>query len=155
MKKKIIICFLHLFLASAVLAQNKKQKAAAANANLPAVELKSSLRVFARAYGDSIVLRWGPTADWAWTSLNYNGYTIERIDLTEAKHPKKEILTVQPLKPLPLEQLKTRFGRDNKFAAIAAQCLYGKNFSLNLRKGQAGVQDKADVYNNRFAFALQ
>ena len=122
---------------------------------LPPANLKAGIRLFAKSYGDSIVLRWGPTADWAWTSLNYTGYTIERIDLSEAKHPKKEIITSQPLKPLSLAQLKTQFGPNNKYAAIAAQCLYGKNFSTNLRKGQAGKADKANVWNSRYAYALQ
>lgn len=128
--------------------QKTKQK-------LPTVQLRASIRMFAKSYGDSIVLCWGPTADWAWKNLNYTGYTIERIDLSIANHPVKQILNQQPLKPLSLAEMKSRFGPNNKYAAIAAQCLYGKNFTSNIRKGQAGQADQANVFNSRFAYALQ
>ncbi len=146
--------FLSVFFVLAFHVAFCQKKNHAAN-QLPPVNLKAGIRLFAKSYGDSIVLRWGPTADWAWSTLNAVGYTIERIDLSEAKHPKKEILTQQALKPLSLAQMKTQFGPNNKYAAIAAQCLYGKNFSTNLRKGQAGQADKANVFNSRYAYSLQ
>ena len=148
-------CYLLVFCMLAFHVAFCQKKNQAANQHFPPANLNAGIRLSAKSYGDSIVLRWGPTADWAWSNLNIVGYTIERIDLSEAKHPKKEILTQQPLKPLPLTQMKTLFGPNNKYAAIAAQCLYGKNFSTNLRQGQAGQADKANVFNSRYAYALQ
>ncbi|HTQ63451.1 MAG TPA: hypothetical protein VMI12_01565 [Puia sp.] len=151
--KKIWLLLLALQLISIVAICQRKKTAVGKQA--PPAELKAAIRVFTKSYGDSIVIRWAPTADWAWTSLNHNGYIIQRIDLSEAKHPKREIITPQPLKPLTLDQFKASFSRDNNYAAIAAQCLYGKNFSVNLRKGQGGQVDRANVWNMRFVYALQ
>jgi fibronectin type 3 domain-containing protein len=118
------------------------------------VILQSGIKVIAKAYGDSIVLRWAPTRPWAWNKLNYLGYKIERIDLNEKDNAKKELLTAVPLKPYSLEKFKTVFQRNNNNAAIAAQCLYGKNFDTNLRQGQAAIADKASVSDARYAYTL-
>jgi hypothetical protein len=152
-QNKISIVLIFLQLAALVAPCQRKKSAAVPE--LPPANLHAEIRVWTKSYGDSIVIRWGPTADWAWTNLNFNGYTIERIDLSEAKHPKKELITAQPLKPLTLDQFKTNFSKNDKYAAIAAQCLYGKNFSVNLRKGQGGQVDKASVWNSRYTYALQ
>ncbi len=142
-------------LVSAFLQGNGQAKTPADKNALPAPEYKARIKLITKAYGDSIVLRWAPSAGWAWSSLNAAGYRIERVDLSEANHPVREILTAQPLKPLSLEQFKNSFERNNQYAAIAAQCLYGKNFTTNLRKGQGGIADQSSVSNNRYAFALQ
>ena len=95
--------------------------------------LQSGIKVIAKSYGDSIVLRWAPVKPWAWHKLNNIGYKIERIELGEKDNAKKELLTLVPLKPYSLEKFKTVFKPGNNNAAIAAQCLYGKNFDTNLR----------------------
>lgn len=150
--KKHILLFIVQLVCISAFCQKKK---AAAQQQLPPANLVANIRVSAKAYGDSIVIRWAPTADWAWTSLNYYGYKIVRIDISEAKHPKREVITQQALKPLTLDQFKKTFTANDKYAAIAAQCLYGKNFSVNLRQGQGGQADKANVWNSRYAYALQ
>ena len=122
--------------------------------NGPAVILHSGIKVIAKAYGDSIVLRWAPTRPWAWHKLNFLGYRIERIDISEKDNAKMQVLTALPLKPYPLEKFKTAFKPENSHAAIAAQCLYGKNFETNLRKGQAAIADKAAVSDARYAYTL-
>ena len=116
--------------------------------------LHSSIKVIAKSYGDSVVLRWAPANAWAWHKLNYMGYKIERIDLSEKDNAKKEILTILPLKPYSLEKFKTVFKPGNNNAAIAAQCLYGKNFETNLRQGQAAIEDRASVSDARFTYTL-
>ncbi len=143
--------------APTLFAQKKKQpaKTATQGGGAPPADLKASIRVLARSYGDSIIVRWGPTTNWAWSSLNRTGYMIERIDLSEAKHPKRQMINVAPIKPMTLDQMKTSLDRNDKYAAIAAQCLYGKNFSVGLRKGQAGTADKANVWKDRYGFAME
>ncbi|HVS96878.1 MAG TPA: hypothetical protein VHE54_10340, partial [Puia sp.] len=113
------------------------------------------IEVLAESCGDSVVLRWGPASAQAWSSLNRSGYLVERIDISVAGHPVRAVITPQPLRPLSLEAFKARFGPRDKYAAIAAQCFYGKNFNTNLRQGQAGIKDKADVWRNRYAFAME
>jgi len=129
--------------------------ASAASPNLPAVDFHGEIRVLAESCGDSIVLRWGPTNAQAWSNLNRSGYLIERIDLSQSNHPVRSVLTPQPLKPWTLDHFKAAFGPKAKYAAIAAQCFYGHNFNANLRQAQPGIRDKADVWRNRFAFAMQ
>jgi fibronectin type 3 domain-containing protein len=114
----------------------------------------AAIRVLARAYGDSIVIRWAPTAAWAWSGCNVAGYTIERIEISAPGNPRQK-LNPQPLRPLTLDQFKASFGRDDKYAAIAAQCLYGTNFTTGIRKGYAGQGDQASVFGDRYGFALQ
>ena len=38
------------------------------------------IQLAAKAYGDSIILRWAPTSAAAWQVLNGTGYTILRLD---------------------------------------------------------------------------
>lgn len=152
MKAAIIIFIGFLFVPIMMSAQNKKQ---ANNKEQDKVVLQSGIRVIGKAYGDSIVLRWAPSKSWAWLKLNIIGYKIERIDVSDKDNPKKEWLTTEAIKPFSLEKFKASFTRDNTNAAIAAQCLYGKNFETNLRQGQAGIVDRASVSDTRYAFALQ
>ncbi len=116
--------------------------------------LHSAIKVIAKAYDDSVVLRWAPTRPWAWSKLNYIGYKIERIDINEKDNAKKELLTPIPLKPYSLEKFKASFKPEHHNAAIAAQCLYGKNFDTNLRPGQSAIEDKASVSDARYAYTL-
>jgi len=115
--------------------------------------LHAEIKVKAKSYGDSIVIRWAPTEAWAWSLLNNTGYIVERTDYSDATHPKKEVLAT--VKPWTLEKIKSIFGRNDKYAAIAAQALYGKNFSTGIRQGQAAYADQAAVLKDRHAFALQ
>ncbi|MDP4151324.1 MAG: hypothetical protein Q8943_18100 [Bacteroidota bacterium] len=165
-KRNIIpLSFVLLFLAVRTPLQAQKKKpspngaapssASSARSGAPPADRKASIRLLARPYGDSIVLRWAPTVAWAWTHLNGAGYLIERIDLTEARHPKREMLTAQPIRPMTLEQMKVSFRPSDKYAAIAAQCLYGRNFNTGLRKGQGGIEDKANVWKDRYGFAME
>ncbi len=148
-----MLFFLPAFLSA--IAQEAKRKDSGKN-NQPTPKIyQAAILVQAKSYGDSVVVRWAPTSAWAWSTLNKTGYVVERIDLTEAKHPQKEIISAGPLKPMTLEQMKANFGRDNKYAAIEAQCLYGKNFASHIRKGAGGQQDKANVWKDRYGFAMQ
>ena len=40
----------------------------------------ASIQLAAKAYGDSIMLRWAPSSAAAWQMLNGIGYTILRLD---------------------------------------------------------------------------
>lgn len=115
---------------------------------------KAGIRVLAKSYTDSIVLRWAPNTAWAWNSLNKVGYIVERFDISDPKRPKRQILNPSPIKPFTLEQFKQHFDRNNKYAAAAAQCLYGKNFTNNLRNNYGGIQDQSSAFSDRFGFSL-
>ncbi|NIG56417.1 fibronectin type III domain-containing protein [Chitinophaga sp. Cy-1792] len=126
--------------------------AAAQQKNVPG---QAAVRVVAKPYGDSVVLRWAPTTGLAWEALNHSGYLIERLELHPGADPLKQLLTSVPLKPKTLEQFKQLFAPGNLYAATAAQCLYGKNAAGHIRPGVPGVADQADVLTSRYAFTLQ
>jgi hypothetical protein len=115
--------------------------------------LHAEIKVKAKSYGDSIVIRWAPTDAWAWVLLNNTGYVVERTDYSDPTHPHKEVLAT--VRPWTLDKFKSSFGRNDKYAAIAAQALYGKNFTTGIRQGQAAYADQAAVLKDRHAFVLQ
>jgi fibronectin type 3 domain-containing protein len=116
------------------------------------------IRVLAKAYEDSIVVRWAPEDAVAWIMGKDSGYRITRIDYSDPARPVRKILTVAPFKPLTLEQMKASLDRDNKYAAIAAQALYGNDFRMtkNQPKGFAKqIKQGHDAMNFRYSFAMQ
>lgn len=82
---------------------------------------QSQIHLFARSYGDSIVLRWAPEDYPSWNYLNVVGYKILRID---------EDFNVDTLalamKPLTLEQFKAKYPESDSIAYMAMGFLYGE-----------------------------
>ena len=116
-----------------------------------------SIRVLTRAYGDSIVIRWAPSGYTTWRHYNASGYLIRRTDLSNPAHPVTTLLTPKALKPMTLKQMKARLDSTNKYAALAAEALYGKNFnkSINATTSFAGkINRERDISDFRLTFAL-
>jgi hypothetical protein len=115
------------------------------------------MRVLAKSYADSIVVRWAPMDAVAWLMGNDSGYRVERIDYTDREHPVTTVLC-QRLRPLPLEQMKAAIGPNDKYAAIAAQALYGKDFQMT-KDAPVGFAKKVrqahDALNFRYSYTLQ
>lgn len=152
LQRSIITCFLFVFALSVNGQQQKVAGSDKFNGN-PGM-LHCGIKVIARAYDDSVVLRWAPQEAWAWSKLNTVGYRIERIDLSVRDQPKTVLLTTVALKPYSLEKFKTVFAKEDNYAAIAAQCLYGKNFNNNIRQANGGIEDRAAVSDARFSYLL-
>ncbi len=118
-----------------------------------------ALKITARAYDGGIKLRWAPTSMYAWKESNKSGYVIERITfkrnneiLPLEERKKSKILTPTPLKPLENGEDWKPLMERNPNAAIAAQALYGKTFSV---EGQSlGLAARKDEQDNRFSFGL-
>jgi hypothetical protein len=85
--------------------------------------------------GDSVVLRWGISTPGGWVTANNSGFIIERIALNKEGQPEYTILTEQPLRPWSLEKWKANSDKNDRYAAIASQCLYGKLAISDLNKG--------------------
>jgi fibronectin type 3 domain-containing protein len=129
---------------SAALAQTKKPQ-----------PFQATIQLSAKAYGDSVVLRWAPDAPGAWSTGNQYGYAVERtlVPATGSFDPASyQRLNSTPVKPWPLDKWATIAGKTsgNSMAAIAAQALYGKSFS----SGGASFVQMADEFANRWSFAL-
>jgi fibronectin type 3 domain-containing protein len=119
---------------------------------------EAQIVLMTRAERDSIVLRWAPSKPGAWIETNKYGYMLDRV--TMGKNGKvvpgsMQQLTTLPLKPWTLDEWKERVRRDNKFAAIAAQALYGKSFKQRTDVPE-GVAMRAGVeeLEGRFGFSL-
>ncbi|MDH5398002.1 MAG: hypothetical protein OEX02_07640 [Cyclobacteriaceae bacterium] len=113
----------------------------------------SNLHLMARSLGDSVILRWAPDKPGAWSYANVKGYHIDRIPINADSTLDFEgvaRLTKEPLKPLPLEAWEKIVNPDDpdKYAAIAAQMLYGKTVT------SPGLFQQAIDYTTRFSFTL-
>lgn len=128
-----------------------------ANKNLQN-EKKCEIKIIGKSYGDSIVLRFAPSIALAWKQSFRTGYIIQRkkVDLNNTNSKENFVsLPNMPIRAWTLEEMKLGLPKDNKFAAIAAQCLYGKEFKLNMQSGINGtVTDKAVELESRYSFAL-
>ncbi len=123
--------------------------------SLPArAAFESDLLVRSVYRGDSVILRWAPETPGAWLEANKSGYVIFRAPLDEngAFDPATfQRITPDPIKPWPLERWASIAGErsSDNFARIAAQALYGKNFST-----VNGFIAKADEFVTRYSFAM-
>lgn len=85
-----------------------------------------NLRIIARSYGDSIVLRWGTTTHTAWKVAGHGGYMIERYELRSSGTPERKMMTPSPIKPLTIDEWKARYRPEDTLAGAAVQALYGR-----------------------------
>lgn len=87
--------------------------------------LSVDIKVLARTYGDSIVLRWGLSEYPEWNYLNKTGVSILRICLSGEGYSRIDTLTTG-LKPLSLDDFKARYpDQTDSLAYIAMGSLYG------------------------------
>jgi len=120
---------------------------------------KPAIRAIARNKVDSVILRWGPTTPVGWEIANKSGYLITRYTVAKdgvliPSNPEKIVLTREPILPLPLERWE-RLVKGDKYAAIAAQALYGETFKVS-NPGNATMKFLDDVQEreSRWSFAL-
>lgn len=124
-----------------------------------AEEKDPAVRAIARAYPDSIVVRWGVDNPVAWQLSNKYGFYMERFTLMKngklLEYPEMIKLNNQPLKPRPLEEWEALTEKDD-YALIAAQAIYGETFELseNYSTDIMQVINKSRELEQRFSFAL-
>lgn len=116
----------------------------------------AELHALAWPAGDSVVLRWGPTTPGAWIIANRTGYMVERRRVTDDGDVRVfERLTAEPLVPWTVEEWKRRSRPEQKFAAIALQCLHGKaHVPASDHSAVRQLRLAADELMNRYSFAL-
>ena len=137
--------FLSLFVFTLFSCQARSQN------NMPD---SAAIRLIAKAYGDSVVLRWAPSTPAAWQLLNTTGYKILRMGKASVEG-NWTVLNERPVLPLSLDAMKKSLDRNNKYAAIAAQALYGKTLYATKQGLAPSVTQGADILNNQFALSLQ
>lgn len=120
---------------------------------------KPKIEIITRPLKDSILLRWAPNTSLLWEDANKAGYMLERIVLMRdgkiLASPERKILTSSPMKPLPLANWENAV-KNNKYAAIAGQALYGKTFEMDSKSSPNlySVITKVKERDTRFSFAL-
>ena len=89
------------------------------------------MRLIARESPDAITLRWGFAEYPVWKAVTRAGLVIERAELRGS--PKSDVqlewkrLTAAPVKPLTLDEWKSRFLPEDSLAGAAVQTLYGQS----------------------------
>lgn len=116
-----------------------------------------TIAVTGRPSRDSIVLRWAPMRFHAWQLGNEKGYRIERYVVARngrvMPSPEKQILH-PALKPFAEDQWEDLV-QDEKYAAIAAQALFGDRFEVDLKNADLfSIVNKVRENEQRFSFAL-
>ena len=127
-------------------------------------EKNYTITLSARAYGDSVVLRWMPDDAALWTLGNQHGWTITRTGgKGKSSHRGSVVNTV---KPWPLEQIASVFGTGDLVAGALAQSLYAPSnvaqsladsrttlveYVCRMRDEQAGRRAVAMTIANRSA----
>ena len=122
------------------------------------LNLSEPIAVTARPSNDSITLRWAPLTLAVWQLGNKTGYTIDRYVIARngivLAAPERTIITASAIKPLP-ENLWAQLVVSNRYAAIAAQALYGESFDIDLSKSDIfTIVNKVQENEQRFIFAL-
>ncbi len=84
--------------------------------------VRSRLNLMARAYGDSIVLRWAPEDYVSWKYLNRTGYTLLRVSDAGID------TLAHALKPISREQMLQKYSQTDSLAAIAAEVTWGEGY---------------------------
>ncbi len=120
-------------------------------------EIETSIKVAARAFGDSIVLRWAPNTPTSWLALNTHGYRIERYTMVRDSVALKEKpmkVLINGIKPSELA-LWAPWAKD-EMVAITAQAIFGKSFTLTNNKSTSigDVINLSREQESRFSFAL-
>jgi fibronectin type 3 domain-containing protein len=115
------------------------------------------IAVAARPSPDSISLRWAPTSLEVWQLGNLNGYRLERYTIARNGSllpiPERQIVN-SSLKPKSEDQWESLVQTD-KYAAIAAQALFGERFEIDLAQSDViTIANKIRENEQRFAFAL-
>ena len=158
MKTSFLCIILALTVNMVSYAQKKKNRVSQAQVPVKQDISKVKLALTARCYGDSIVLRWGYKEAFAFRTLNKAGFIIERLSLdknNKVLETSFQKLTSESIKPWSLEVWKKKGIEKDKYAAVAAQALYGKSFSVTGVVSEVeAMQNMADDAELRHSFAL-
>jgi uncharacterized protein len=120
-------------------------------------QVKHEIRAIAKAYQDSIVIRWAPETPLAWQALNRVGYRIERYTVLRNSVvlvDKPRIMLEQNFKPAPKEAWIPLI-EINDLVAISAQAIFGEDFKLNSNSSSIlDVVNNVTELESRYSFCL-
>ena len=116
------------------------------------------IRLLARSYNDSIVLRWAPDEPVAWSLTNRFGYRIARSYTDENGEHVHEVL-VDSLRPWSLERMMGHFAEHDTLAALAAELIHGEGLLPTDVTGESdgfveNIIRQREMQETRFAYAM-
>ncbi len=109
--------------------------------------------IIAKAYGDSVVLRWAPGDPVTWTNNNAAGWRLTKIDVSIPGHPVRTDMGL--IRPMPEQQLLAGLdttAERTKYLTIAWKMLYGRQYSTLRSAPKSFVQE---VKGQHGAFVLR
>ena len=95
-----------------------------------------SLKVLARAYGDSVVVRWAPDEYVSWKFLNAYGYEVIRVR-TDEDHRIDTLAT--GIHPIKRKEFEERFSPTDSLAGAAVQFIFGRGMRMNETEAEPGT----------------
>lgn len=109
---------------------------------LNAQENSECMNVVYQYNKEGLKIRWVFSDYISWKNAVRNGMHIERVEFDEDLNVVNKKVVFDTLKPATLEALKTRFGKDNIYAAVSAQMLYGKSKVTDAEDFGAFIKNK-------------
>ena len=115
--------------------------------------VRSRINLAARAYGDSIVLRWAPEDYVSWKYLNQTGYNLLRIGESGLD------TLFYARKPLSKEQMLAKYPQSDSIAVMATEMMYSnKRMKYNQTRNMPGsigaMVEMSEEQNMMFGFAV-
>ena len=161
MKRNLVILLVLWSLPTIMFSQERDLEVISMSLSTAASPQERHLEVIARPLPDSIMLRWAPTDYSHWVLGNNYGYMVERYTIFRDNSlltlPPKVMLTLEPLKPLPLEEWEDLVKREN-VAGVAAQAIFGEKFEVDTgeESGETpmAIYQKSEEGVMRFSSAL-
>lgn len=121
----MIVPWVYLW-GSAILLQAQSEQAENTQQETLVAERHPNLRLLARSYGDSVVLRWGALDHITWKVAGRAGYIVERFAIQRTEKAQWVRLTPKPLVPLSVEEWKARYTASDTLIGAAVQAWHGK-----------------------------
>lgn len=125
---------------------------------------RAYLSLLSKAYPDSIVLRWAPSAIGLWRRLNKSGYVVLRADrdVIDQRDPRDTSMaylsslidSLELVQPWPLERIANQIAITDTAAMIAAQALYGETYETPASEASPDFVSRSNETNMQFGFAL-
>lgn len=113
--------------------------------------------ILAKAFQDSIVLRWAPNSPNVLPAHLESGVWIEQITVS-GEYPYKmsswQRITKEPIRPLPIEAFNNDISKKNEYAMLGAQLFYGKLPKSSSTSEILQIKEQASVLTSLFSMAM-
>jgi fibronectin type 3 domain-containing protein len=152
--RSLVAILLFLSMIAPALGQMRDTTSVSLGSNIPRDPGFATIAVIARAYQDSVVLRWAPSTPHGWRIANRLGYVVERRQA--GGQPTR--LTPEPKVPWPVERLADALDAnpDNSYLGLAVYALAGDTTLMGLADslGIDTVGVNAEKNTTLYSYAL-